>query len=241
MGTEQQTKRHSPNFVKSNSLGLMSAACAHHNLGNTFLHWEGNSEKMIQLIKMFLNIKCSNADWQTICLRKFYQHQSLQRLLESTGYAKVKRNRDTDSILKIHSDEKDLQESVSKFCPMTGILCNENKIWLAYRPVGRPDTSRSSVDLREVKFDDEHGELVNGVCWMAPITLARETRQFGSLLEVQKSFSKEIVLMLPKLGHKETFNNMYYCLGHKWTERNSKGYFRVPQLHASIFKEWVLK
>ena len=77
-------KKRSPNFVKSNSLGLLVAADMHSYHGPATLNWEGgwHGERKIQQVKPLLHIKRSNVDWQTITLHRLYQHETIQRLLD---------------------------------------------------------------------------------------------------------------------------------------------------------------
>ena len=77
-------KKREPNFVKSNSLGLLVAANTHSYHGPATLNWEGgwHGECKIQQVKPLHHIKQSNADWQTIMLSWLYQHETIQRLLD---------------------------------------------------------------------------------------------------------------------------------------------------------------
>ena len=67
-------KKRQPNFVKSNSLGLLVAANTHSYHGPAMLNWEGGwyGERKIQQVNPLLHIKLSNADWQTITLHWLY-------------------------------------------------------------------------------------------------------------------------------------------------------------------------
>ena len=76
--TRLKTKKKSsrmklPNFVKSNSLGMLAAAQSHIFHGPAMLHWEGgwHGKRKIQQVKPLLHIKRSNADWPTITLQFF--------------------------------------------------------------------------------------------------------------------------------------------------------------------------
>ena len=74
-------KNRQPNFVKSDSLGLLVVANTHSYHGPATLNWEGgwHGERKIQQVKPLLHIKRSNDDWQTITLRRLYQHKTIQR------------------------------------------------------------------------------------------------------------------------------------------------------------------
>ena len=77
-------KKRQPNFVKSNSLGILVAANTHSYHGPATFKWEGgcHGERKIQQVKPLLHLKCSNADWQTITPCRLYQHETIQRLLD---------------------------------------------------------------------------------------------------------------------------------------------------------------
>ena len=66
-------KKRQPNFVKSNSLGLLVAANTHSYHCPAKLNLEGgwHGEHKIQQVKPLLHIKRSNVDWQTITLRQW--------------------------------------------------------------------------------------------------------------------------------------------------------------------------
>ena len=56
-------------------------------------------------------------------------------------------------------------------------------------------------------------------------------------------FVDEHVLMLPQMIVRErtecVFSNNYYCIGHKWTERNKLGEFTSSKIDPSIFGSWL--
>ena len=82
--TNDTRKKRLPNFVKLNSLGLLVAANTHSYHGPATLNWEGgwHGERKIQQVKPLLHIKRKNVDWQTITLRRLYQHETIQQLLD---------------------------------------------------------------------------------------------------------------------------------------------------------------
>ena len=71
-----------PNFVKSNSLGLLVVANTHSYHGPATLNCEGgwHGKHKIKQVKPLLHIKRSNADWQTITLCQLCQQETIQRL-----------------------------------------------------------------------------------------------------------------------------------------------------------------
>ena len=52
-------------ILRSNTLGLLSVASHHEEMGPASLHWEGGfkGERKIQQVKPALSIKGSNVDW----------------------------------------------------------------------------------------------------------------------------------------------------------------------------------
>ena len=46
--------------------------------------------------------------------------------------------------------------------------------------------------------------------------------------------------MLPTLNedNRQDFMNNYYCVGHKWTERNDEGKFIPTPITKNIFRDW---
>ena len=239
-------KKKMPNFVKANSLGILSAAEIHRKQGPAVLHWEGtwSGERKIQPVRPLLSVKRTNSDWQLISLRRLHQHETIEWLLSSMEGSKPSRNRDMDGVLKIFASFNDVEDAVDKCVPMIGVLSGDDNVWIPYRPKGRQGTTRSSLDIVQIIFEDTQGENLLGMCWFAPITLAGEhtSHSFPSVIELQKTFAKEFVLILPRMqdnGNQYKFSNNYYCVGHTWTERNSIGQFVPSQISADIFVDWV--
>jgi len=51
----------------------------------------------------------------------------------------------------------------------------------------------------------------------------------------------QYLLLLPKLGANSEYENMFYVVGSKWTERVTGGSFEPPQLHQELFKDWLAR
>ena len=240
-------KKRSPNFVKSNSLGLLVAANTHSYHGPATLNWEGgwHGERKIQQVKPLLHIKRSNVDWQTITLRRLYQHETIQRLLEDCMKQEQHENqtsRQMEGAVKIYGSLQMAKEAIYSAEPITAVLDHKNVLHIPYRPIGRDYTTRSSVDLMEIKFDDNEGTMIllQNLCWVCPIQPTNNITHFASIHSIKSNFIKEFVLMLPTLnednGH--DFTNNYYCVGHTWTERNEKGNFIPTPINKNIFQDW---
>jgi hypothetical protein len=247
----KSSKPKKPNFVKSNSLGIMSASSFHSHFGPAQINWDGgwSGERKIQPVKPLLSIKRSNAEWQRLTLKKLYQNESINWLLNSMSCNHTpssepfscQSDRGMEGVLKVFQSMDAAMVAVNDCNPITGLICQEGKkVWIPYRPKGRKGTSRSSVDLVEVMFDDVNGIYLHSLCWMASISVTGNIKMFESLKEIS-TFAHEYILMLPQLVSDRgsvSFVNKYYCVGHSWTERNSKGEFLPSHLDASIFSKW---
>ena len=148
-------KKRQPNFVKSNSLGLLVAANTHSYHGPATLNWEGgwHGECKIQHVKPLLHIKRSNADWQTITLCLLYQHETIQRLLDNCVREEQNENqtsREMEGALKVYGSSQMAEEAILHNQPITAVLDHKNLLHIPYHPIGRAYTMRSSVDLMEI-------------------------------------------------------------------------------------------
>ena len=238
-------KKRQPNFVKSNSLGLLVAANTHSYHGPATLNWEGgwHGERKIQQAKPLLHIKRTNVDWQTITLRRLYQHETIQRLLDDCMKEEQTKNqtsRQMEGALKIYRSRQMAEEAIHSSQPITAILDKNNVLHIPYRPIGRANTTRSSVDLMEIECDDNEGTMIQNLCWVCPIHSTNEITYFESIHSIKSNFMKEYVLMLPILNkdNGQDFMNNYYCVGHTWKERNDEGQFIPTPINTNIFRDW---
>jgi hypothetical protein len=238
-------KNKKPNFVKGNSLGILAVAKAHEHFGPLLINWEGGyaGERKIQDVKPLLSIKRENADWEKITLKAHYQLETLNNILEKVQLCNndsttQKPNRENSGTIRIFSNMEKAMDAVSDCLPLSGIVDLNNDVWIAYRPTGG-DTTRSSITLVQLIFDDNNGMNVEGICWMAPIYLSNNEKQYESMEDCCNS-AIEFALLLPKLNDNGLhFLNMYYVIGHKWTERNTIGMFEWSNLSFDyVFKDW---
>jgi hypothetical protein len=125
-------KQKEPNFCKSNSLGILSAAFMHWFLGPAQLHWEGSwlLERKIQPAKGEMPIKRSNADWQTIILSTLWRQESITILLERLcgNDTDDHGSRDLKGKLRVYKNRETLSMELSACKPMWGLL-GEKTIW----------------------------------------------------------------------------------------------------------------
>ena len=52
--------------------------------------------------------------------------------------------------VKVYGSRQMAEEAIYSAQPMTAVLDNKNVLYIPYRPIGRPNTTRSSVDLMEI-------------------------------------------------------------------------------------------
>ena len=238
-------KKRQPNFVKSNSLGLLVVANTHSYHGPGTLNWEGgwHGECKFQQVKPLLYIKRSNSDWQTITLCQLYQHGIIQRLLDDCMREEHNENqtsREMEGELKVYGSHQMAEEAILHNKPITAVLDNKNLLHIPYRPIGRANTTQSSVDLMEIRCDHNEGMMIQNLCWVCPIHSTNNIINFDSIYSKKSNFIKEFVLMLPTLNEDngQDFMNNYYCVGHTWTEQNDEGKFIPTQITNNIFRDW---
>ena len=148
-------------------------------------------------------------------------------------------SRENSGSIKIYGNKTKLDEAIQECCPLSGIVDNNDDVWLAYRPTGIK-LGRSCVTLIKVDFDDLKGEYIEGICWMSPIILSDNEICFNTLNECC-DYAREFTLLLPQLSDKgNNFVNKYYVIGHTWTERINNGKFEWSNLNLEhVFKDWV--
>ena len=234
--------RKKPAFTKSNSLGLLKAGRDHNYFGPAKLHWEGGwaGERKITGAKQWMGIKRANADWQTISIKRMYQMEALAKLQEQLEGGKD--SRDMEMTIYVYKTEQLANEAVATNMPLCGLVDKNGLLWIACRPCDKGTHNRSSILLLQVRFDDLDGEDVCGMCYCAPLNREiSETRKhtFTSLREMH-SFVDQYVLMLPRLDEKgEVYQNSYYAIGNKWTERVASGDFLMSTLSHKVFQSWL--
>ena len=240
-----------PNFVKSNSLGLMAAAEAHAYFGPAVLNWEGGftGERKIQDVKPLLGIRRSNSEWESIVLTRLYQQETIDWMLSrhantTTGENNTmnKQDRVIEGLFSVYRSRIAAINAIEKNEPLSAIFSKGN-VWLTYRPTGRNDletgqNARSSANLLKVCFlGRDRGQEIGG-CWMEPISAgggedSNDIINFVSISMLETAVNQHI-LMLPAMkteGNLLQFENLYYCIGDKWTERDSFGNFVSYHMH----------
>jgi len=244
------------NFCKSNSLGILAVAAMHRFFGPTALHWEGGwaGERKIQTAKPYFHIKNSTSDWTRLILQKLWSQHILSNLIANLNpkeRALKEQTREMEGHVRIYANRDAVMDAIAECRPMSGVLGNDRSVWVGYRPNTEQfnnDTtksteqgwSRSAVQLLKLAFDDDatEAQLVSGLCWFAPFSVVPNvTKTLGSPLEL-KACVDQYVLLLPKLGAGAEYENTFYCIGSKWTERVKDGTFAQPQLARDLFEDW---
>ena len=182
-------------------------------------------------------------DWQTITLRRLYQHETIQRLLDDCMKQEQNENqtsRQMEGAVKVYGSCQMAEEAIYLAQPITAVLDHKNVLYIPYRPIGRANTTRSSVDLMEIKCDDNEGTMIQNLCWVCPIQPTNNITHFESIHSIKSNFIKEFVLMLPTLNEDngQDFINNYYCVGHTWTEHNEEGNFIPTPINKNMFRDW---
>ena len=104
--------------------------------------WHG--ERKIQQVKPLLHIKRSNVDWQTITLRRLYQHKTIQRLLDDCMKQEKNENptsRQMEGAVKVYGSRQMAEEAIYSAQPITAVLDNKNVLYIPYCPIGRANTT----------------------------------------------------------------------------------------------------
>jgi hypothetical protein len=235
-------------------LGILSVAAAHQYHGPAVLHWEGGwaGERKIQPAKAQLGIKRANADWRKIVLQNLWREDILSGLIEKLDkdHASQDQKQEMEGQLRIYASRAAAMEAINSCKPLSAMVTNDGSVWIAYRPTTdeyrsdqAKDTqcnwSRSALQLLQLKFNDESGVLVSHLCWFAPISVAEsETLTLGSLKELNHCVN-QYLLLLPRLGADDEYQNMFYVIGSKWTNRVEGGSFEQPNLPQQLFTEWL--
>jgi hypothetical protein len=240
--------KYSPNFVKSNSLGMLAVAEAHDFLGPVPLNWEGghSGERKIQTVKPELGIKRSNVAWQSIVLDRLYQREGIAWLLErfeQPGEATASRS--ITNLYRVFKNDSMMNTAVAETQPLA-VIVYKSQHFLLYRPhaTKAKGVTRSSIWLAPLDFVDQEGKEVCG-CWFAPICYSREQTHLTGIesLEELHNHVKLRCLLLPLVGGdtNDSFTNMYYSITDNWTERNKTGEYTSYSLNIQLFKDWRME
>ena len=104
-----------------------------------------------------------------------------------------------EGAVKVYGSRQMAEEAIYSVQPMTTVLDHKNVLYIPYRPIGRANTTRSSVDLMEIKCDDNEDTMIQNLCLVCPIQPTNNITHFQSIHSIKTNFIKEFVLMLPTL------------------------------------------
>ena len=161
----------------------------------------------------------------------------------------MKKDRSIEGLYSVYRNRDAATGAILRNEPLSAIIA-KGDIWLTYRPIGQKDLeagleTRSSVSLLKLYFDCQaSGKEICG-CWMQPIVAGKEFEDivgFGSFAMLEETV-KQHVLLLPamQVGQQRSvvqFENLYYCIGDKWTERDSSGKFVPYAINSDMFQGW---
>ena len=183
-------------------------------------------------------------------MTRLYQLETIDWMISryESEEGKEKQNRVADGLYRIFSSRHAAMDSIERCDPLSAIF-SKWCLYLIYRPnvTVQPGATRSTVNLLPIGLDDARGEEICG-CWIAPVN-ARPEREdivgFDSVGMLETVVNQH-VLMLPALKSRQNrnqpelyFDNMYYCIGDKWMERDSSGQFVGYKITSSeMFKDW---
>ena len=92
---------------------------------------------------------------------------------------------------------------------------------------------------KSYNFINIYGEMMAGMCWLAPLHLTGDRQRLHSRYDVDE-FAAQYVLLLPMMDAKGAeYTNKYYAIGSRWTERQSTGKFTFPELSNDVFRSWL--
>ena len=83
-------------------------------------------------------------DWQTIKLRRLYQHETIQRLLYDCMKQEQHDNetsRQMEGAVKVYGSRQMAEEAIYLAQPITTVLDHKNVLHIPYCPIGRANTT----------------------------------------------------------------------------------------------------
>ena len=157
--------------------------------------------------------------------------------------------REAEGHLKIYPNKDVLLLAIKDCQPLSGMMAKDGTIWAAYRPTKDQfrededkatalDWSRSALQFLNIVFNDSAGLWVSTICWFSPISVTPGTTMTLGGTQELKQHVDQYVLLLPRLGIGNEYENMFYVVGSNWTERISSGRFDLPQLSSDVFSDW---
>ena len=106
-------------------------------------------------------------------------------------------SRQMEGALKVYGSPQMAEETIHSAQPITAVLDHKNIPYIPYRPIGRANRTRLSVDLIEIRCDDNEGTMIQNLCWVCPIHSTNNITPFESIYSIKTNFIKEFILMLP--------------------------------------------
>lgn len=213
-------------------LSLLSVPKILKKFGPVKLHYEGESERKIQDIKVDACVRRSNTNWPTIMLQRLLINHTLSLLIRGAKWFFSKERR-VEQLYSRHRDKNAAETALSDGNVLFGVLHNDGNPYLCFSPPN--NKKRSAVALLPLNFDD--GVDICG-CHMATVTI--DSTSVGPSFDSYRMLDKEVretLLFLPLTIHNKVH---YYAIGDRWTERNCNGEFVRTTLSTGPFDNWKL-
>ena len=90
-------------------------------------------------------------------------------------------SRQMEGAVKVYGSRQMAEEAIYSAQPITAVFDHKNVLYIPYHPIGRANTTRSSVDLMEIKCDDNEGTMIQNLCWVCPIQPTNNITHFESI------------------------------------------------------------
>ena len=198
-----------PNFVKSNSLGLLEAAKAHKYFGPAILHWEGGhmGERTIQDAKPLMSIKRDgHADWKMITMTKIHRNDAINRLIGTNMHES------SQKLFHVYQNEQDVQKTIEMRQPLSFVMMN-SFLHCCFKGTNK------SISLLQLHI--QKGETIAG-CTFFPMVLDNKVIEDHSPQLLAKLVQQHF-LGIPKIVIGENQVVCYYCLTSDWKELKENG------------------
>ena len=89
-------------------------------------------------------------------------------------------SREMEGTVKVYGSRQIAEDVILQNQPITAVLDHQNRLHIPYRPIGRANTTRSSIDLLEIKCEDDKGTMIQELCWICPIHYTNNIISFES-------------------------------------------------------------
>ena len=244
--TKKGTRKRTPTYVKSNSLGILAVADAHDYFGSAAMNWEDGEEgeRKIQEAKPHMGIRRKNALWQKTALQKIYTSDTIDWLMGRLPLSDKSEVTGRQSCLyHVYRDINTARYAISGDGALSIYEIN-GQLYILFRPVGEDDSTRSSYAFLGIEFDDINGKFHFG-CWFSPLVESTKTNEIKvAHVSAMDGLITKAILALPLLEsdpagkHGYRRLNSFYLISEDWDERIGDGTFIKSHITHSLFTAW---